>query len=242
MAAAAGSIDLVEETVTIPAGPLDLGGVLAYPASGMPRSGVLVCPPHPHFAGTRDNNVVLAVARALAGSGFLSLRFDYRGVGDSSILLPPDETSYDWWEEVERTRNYEPAREDAAWARAHLHGVLETDESIHLVGYSFGAAVASLLACTPDDASPAGRLVGIAPPLRRFPLDFLSGSGVTSLFLLGGEDFLYCAAEREALDATLGTDGTISVLEGRDHFLRGCEEDVAARIIRFLEESPSCPS
>src|SRR5690606_30220555 len=47
------------------------------------RLGVLMCHPHPLFHGSMDNKVVTTVTRTLAGRGLPTLRFNFRGVGNS---------------------------------------------------------------------------------------------------------------------------------------------------------------
>ena len=94
---------IVEERVTFASGSLRLAGVLAYPQEAAPERAVLVCSPHPHFAGDMNNNVVSAVARHLAGQAVV-LRFDYRGVGESEIVLGPEESAFDYWTTWKRRR------------------------------------------------------------------------------------------------------------------------------------------
>ena len=53
----------IEEQITIPSDGVRLAGVLGYPEDGVPAYSVLLCPPHPNFAGDMDNNVIAALAR-----------------------------------------------------------------------------------------------------------------------------------------------------------------------------------
>ena len=48
-----------------------------------PRGTAIICHPHPLFGGTMDNKVVQTLARAFLASGWNSLRFNFRGVGQS---------------------------------------------------------------------------------------------------------------------------------------------------------------
>ncbi|MDN5937642.1 MAG: alpha/beta fold hydrolase [Salinisphaera sp.] len=43
----------------------------------------VVCHPHPQYGGSKENKVVYTLARAARELGCHSLRFDFRGVGDS---------------------------------------------------------------------------------------------------------------------------------------------------------------
>ena len=63
---------------------LSFEGVMAQPDDGSgPWPGVVICHPHPLHGGSMDNNVVLALALGLVEEGFVTLRFNFRGVGGS---------------------------------------------------------------------------------------------------------------------------------------------------------------
>ena len=64
-----------------PAGKLE--ALLDAPEDAAPRAIAVVCHPHPLFGGTMHNKVVYRVARALRNSGYVVLRFNFRGVGKS---------------------------------------------------------------------------------------------------------------------------------------------------------------
>jgi len=137
---------IVEERMTFSSGPLQLSGVLSYPEQDAPRHAVLLCSPHPHFAGDMDNNVVRAVAKRLARHSVV-LRFDYRGVGESEIELDPGVSVFDYWTEIEDARDYADAVEDVESAAQALASATESlDVDFCVVGYSFGAATGMLFA------------------------------------------------------------------------------------------------
>ncbi|MFB6159657.1 MAG: alpha/beta hydrolase [Haloferacaceae archaeon] len=97
---------------------------------------VVACPPHPKYGGSRGDRRLVAVADALTAAGVDCLRFDY-GPWDGG--------------RGERT----DARSALEWGR-------ERHDRVGLFGYSFGAAVALLVASeTPVDA-----LSALAPPAR----------------------------------------------------------------------------
>ncbi|SRR5258708_1726787 len=92
---------------------------------GEPRGRALIAHPHPQFGGTLDNKVVQTLARAFVELGYESWRPNFRGVGGS-------EGSYDAGKgEVE----------DLAAVCGHLR-----QGKIALAGFSFGAAMAAMLA------------------------------------------------------------------------------------------------
>lgn len=222
---------IVEERITFASGPLRLTGVLAYPEEAAPEQAVLLCSPHPHFAGDMNNNVVAAVARHLAIRGVV-LRFDYRGVGDSEIALGPDESAFDYWTEVEETKDYAAAVADVASAsRVLLETVGSLNIEFSVVGYSFGAATGMLFAHGDDRVR---RMVGIAPPLGKVPFEFLAGCRKPSLHLVGKKDFLYREDKVEGFRRLTQPAGRVVVLEEGDHFFRGDEDRLAQEVEAFL--------
>lgn len=56
------------------------------PALDLPdaRGIALVCHPHPLFAGTMQNKVVATLQRSARDAGLATLRFNFRGVGQSA--------------------------------------------------------------------------------------------------------------------------------------------------------------
>ncbi len=224
---------IVEERITFASGPLRLAGVLAYPEETAPERAVLLCSPHPHFAGDMNNNVVSVVARRLAAHSVV-LRFDYRGVGDSEIALDSEESAFDYWTEVEETKDYTEAVTDvASAAQVLLEAVGSLDIEFSVVGYSFGAATGMLFARGDDRVR---RMVGIAPPLGRVSFEFLAGGGKPSLHLVGKKDSLYREDKVGEFRRLTQPAGRVVVLEEGDHFFRGDEDRLAQEVEAFLRE------
>ena len=73
-----------QSAVSFKAKGLNFEGVVAQPEGAMgPMAAVVFCHPHPLFGGNMDNSVVLALANSLVDKGFATLRFNFRGVGNS---------------------------------------------------------------------------------------------------------------------------------------------------------------
>jgi len=60
-----------------------LHGVVHMP-QGAPRAIAVVAHPLPVMGGTMDNKIVTTLVKTFAALGFVALRFNFRGVGDSS--------------------------------------------------------------------------------------------------------------------------------------------------------------
>jgi pimeloyl-ACP methyl ester carboxylesterase len=119
----------MEERVGFVSDGLKLAGVVHRPEGLAPRERRAALLVLHGFGSNKDGGVALAVARLLAGWGYVALRFDMRGCGESEgqrgrvICL----------EQVEDTRN----------ALSFLASRPDVDaEPIGVIGNSFGAAVA----------------------------------------------------------------------------------------------------
>ena len=218
---------ICEERITFPSGSLTLSGVLSYPEQASPLYAVLLCAPHPNFAGNMENNVIQALSREF-GSQAMTLRFDYRGIGASEIELPSEVSAFDYWTDIEESKNYtDPLADVCAAARALKDSAV--DLPLAVVGYSFGAIIGLL---GEKSYSSVSALVGIAPPLKRYPFTFLSDCLTPCLLLSGRDDFVFdeSAAEKSAWPACV----TQKVLEGHDHFFRETESVVTAHARAFV--------
>ena len=106
----------------------------------------IICHPLPTEGGTMHNKVVTMAARALREVGVTTLRFNFRGVGQSEGVFDDGDGELD------------DLRAVAAWARAQ-----SPDKSLWLAGFSFGAYVSLRLAVELQAAA----LISIAPPVGR---------------------------------------------------------------------------
>ncbi len=228
---------IIEERVTFAAGRLGLSGVLGYPATATPVRAVLICPPHPHFAGDMNNNVVRALARRLSAEA-VTLRFDYRGVADSEIDLPPRTSAFDYWHDVEESKNYADVLADVAAAADELAGA-GGGLPLSVLGYSFGSAVGLMHGC--ED----GRvecMVAVAPPLTRVSFSFLASCEKPCLVFLTKGDFLYSDEEVASLRCVAGPGAQVCVQPAGDHFFRGEEDRISAIVEAFVRDRtlPEC--
>lgn len=141
------TIDFPEHNSTCllsgPAGHLE--AILEFPAFWGPHSPiVLICHPHPPDGGTMNNKVVTTLAKAFLESGFISLRFNFRGVGQS-------EGQYD---------HGQGELLDCLAVLDWLQAV-RPNAAIALAGFSFGAWVA----LKASERMKPKLMVSIAPPV-----------------------------------------------------------------------------
>lgn len=141
-----------EKTIAIqgPAGQLE--AVLTTPNATPLKYIGIVCHPHPLHGGTMNNKVVHTLVKTFRDLGMTTLRFNYRGVGNSA-------GSYD---------NGIGETDDVL---AIIEYVKQNfpDHKICLAGFSFGAYV-SLRAST---QTPIHLLISVAPPVTNYEINNL---------------------------------------------------------------------
>ncbi|MDF2491305.1 MAG: hydrolase of the alpha/beta superfamily-like protein [Pseudomonas sp.] len=99
-----------------------------YLDTAEPRGAVLVCHPNPVQGGTMLNKVVSTLQRTARDAGYVTLRFNYRGVGQSA-------GSHDMG-----SGEVDDAHAAALWLRAR-----HPELPLVLMGFSFGGFVAASL-------------------------------------------------------------------------------------------------
>ncbi len=157
--------EVAEERVTIPGPDVNLEGRLAM---GDGVNGVVITHPHPLYGGTMDNNVVWTAARAFQARHWSTLRFNFRGVGLSSG---------EYGDGIAEMADVQAA--------VCIFEIPVNPDLAHLVGYSFGAAVAGYALA--QGVSAAG-IIMIAPPIAMLDMDFLPKVPRLRLIVVGDRD------------------------------------------------------
>ena len=120
------------------------------------RGAVLICHPNPVQGGTMLNKVVSTLQRTARDAGYITLRFNYRGVGQSA-------GSHDMG-----AGEVADAEAAASWLRAK-----HPELSLVLMGFSFGGFVAASLAGRLEaKAIELQHLFMIAPAVMRLSEQF----------------------------------------------------------------------
>jgi alpha/beta superfamily hydrolase len=224
---------LVVESVRIASGGLLLEGELAYPEQDSPWAGAVVSGPHPLLGGTMQNNVVTALTYGLARRGLATLRFNYRGIGQSEGP-PVDGMSSlaEFWATSHVTEEL-AYQEDLVSASAFLGEVLGEGTPLATIGYSFGC---SLL---PHVAAGTGPLVLIAPTVGTHDYDPFTTLDNPLLLIVSDDDFAANAKQVQQWFDRLR--GPRRLERGRfdNHFFRGHEEWLAETVFAFLKEQGS---
>jgi alpha/beta superfamily hydrolase len=191
-----------EKPILIPSGDLQLEGRLSVRDT---KGEVFVlCHPHPQYGGDMDNNVVMTMVEAFGERGLSTLRFNFRGVGQSQGRFG---------EGIDERLDVEAAID---FLEAHLK-----PRRIHVGGYSFGAHVGLYVASV--DSRVDG-FVAVAPPLALYDFDFVGDHTGRKLLIAGAEDAFCPPGRLEEWVASLKEPKVLRVIPGADHFFWGKEE------------------
>jgi alpha/beta superfamily hydrolase len=138
-------------TIDGPAGALEIAQNV--PATA-PRGIAIVAHPHPLQGGTLDNKVAQTLAKTFFALGYVAVRFNFRGVGQSAGTFDDGEGES---ADALAALRFAQARFDAK----------ERALPIVLAGFSFGAFVQTRVARRVS----AQRLALIGPAVRRFAVE-----------------------------------------------------------------------
>jgi alpha/beta superfamily hydrolase len=151
-------------------GPLEalLDFTKAAPGAGLANPPVaVVCHPHPLHGGTLTNKVAHTVAKAFAELGVTSLRFNFRGVGQSQGAFDQGRGEVD------------DLLAAVDWLRARY-----PTAPLWLAGFSFGAYVA----LSGQTQALADRLLLVAPPVAMFDFPAEGGVNIPWMVVQGSSD------------------------------------------------------
>lgn len=149
-----------------PAGVLECAVDVPEAAEERPAT-IIICHPHPEHGGTMHNKVVTITERSMRELGLRTVRFNFRGVGESE-------------------GNYDDGYGETDDLFAVVEWVRRTrpDDTLWLGGFSFGSYITTRAALNLD----VGQLVSIAPPVDRYAFDSLHHPECPWLVIQGDED------------------------------------------------------
>ena len=198
---------------------LTFEGVVAQPDDGSgPWPGVVICHPHPLHGGNMDNNVVIALALGLAQDGFVTLRFNFRGVGGSQGSHTKGESE----------------SEEILAALALIKDWPDTNVNIGLAGYSFGTSV---ILGHSELYSEVKAIALVSPPLRAVEGTALKESQIPVLITTGDRDRLVDSTQLDSELASFLNAPEFKLFDGVDHFWYGQEARLVPEVGRFFSEN-----
>jgi len=185
--------------------------------------GAVVCHPMPLLGGNLHNNVVVSIAKGLNSLGITTLRFNMRGVGNST-------GKGSWRGGAER--------EDTLACCKYLLAV-GSIRKVLLVGYSYGSAIASSVV---NDMDEIIGYVSISYPFGPLTLMLLgplldkAKTNKPKLFIIGDRDNFTGVAKFKKRVEEFPEPKATKIVEDVDHFWFGHETDILEAIKEWLEK------
>ncbi len=203
--------------INVPTPQGHLEGILKPEEEGArPEYVAIVCHPHPLGGGTMHNKVVFKVAQALQSLNIPALRFNFRGVGQS-------------------TGTYDEGRgemDDVRHALEFLSRRYPGTPAI-IAGFSFGAYVGMSVAAIDDRAQ---AMIGLGVPARMFDGDTLQGSHKPKLIIQGTNDELAPYDLTVKWFQQVPAPKSLVTVEGADHFFQDRLDEVQAIVVDFVRK------
>lgn len=205
--------------VEIPAPHGRLEGLLREPdiASASRQMVALVCHPHPLGGGTMHTKVVFRVAQALGEVGMPTLRFNFRGVGQS-------------------TGTFDEGRGEQDDVRCALDFLAARfpESPICLAGFSFGSWVGLPVGCADERVR---QLVGVGIPLRLLQIAALEECRKPKLIVQGERDEYGPLAGIKPWFAALAEPKRLVVVPEADHFFTQQQDALRSAVVAYFRET-----
>lgn len=199
------------ELIQGPSGKLEI--VLSKPPELERNAWGIVCHPHPLHGGTMHNKVVTTLVKTFQGLGIPTVRFNFRGVGQSEGRFDQGEGELDDLMAV------------MDWVQQQ--GV---KNEIWLAGFSFGAYIAAKAATR----IPITQLVTVAPPVENFPLANLAPITCPWVIVQGDKDEVVPAEKVLTWANSREPKPTIIEFPEAGHFFHGLLGELRSRLTEAL--------
>jgi uncharacterized protein len=202
----------------IPAEHGQLEAILKEPRTGPHKGVALVLHPHPLGGGTMHNKVVFRAAAALNDAGLVTLRINFRGVGQS-------------------TGQHDEGRGERDDVRAGLDYLSTNypESHITLCGFSFGARFGLEVGIGDTRVR---YLIGIGTPLDKYDFEFLQACRKPLLLVHGERDEFGDVERVREMAARLEkhTQVRLVIIPGADHFFQNGLDDLKRTITDWITE------
>jgi uncharacterized protein len=200
----------------IPAEHGQLEAILKEPRTGPPKGVALVLHPHPLGGGTMHNKVVFRAAAALNDAGLITLRINFRGVGQS-------------------TGTHDEGRGERDDVRAGLDYLSSnySNLSTTLCGFSFGARVGLEVGISDQRVK---YLIGVGTPVNKYDFEFLQACRKPLLLVHGELDEFGAADELKQIAADLErlTQVRLVIIPGAHHFFENKLDELKRAITEWI--------
>lgn len=200
----------------IPTSHGQLEAIVKEPRDGPAKGVALVLHPHPLGGGTMHNKVVFRAAAALNDAGLLTLRINFRGVGQS-------------------TGNHDFGTGELDDARAGLEYLAQQypDQPITVCGFSFGARMGMEVGL---DDERVKLLISIGTPIDKYDFGFLEKCRKPLLLVHGERDEFGDVNELRKLVDKVAENCPVKlvVVPNADHFFEGSLDQLKQAISEWI--------
>ncbi|GAA6135718.1 Dot/Icm type IV secretion system effector CoxH3 [Oceaniserpentilla sp. 4NH20-0058] len=180
---------------------------------------VVVCHPHPLYGGTMDNKVVTMTAKAYEDLGCNSIRFNYRGVGESDGI-------------------YGKSLGEVADALAIVTWLNKEKAvtTLYFAGFSFGAYIAAQAASDTQAQSQmeVRHLLMIAPSVLNSPFENVTPISLDTTIIMGDADEVVPYGDVRAWAEQQYPPLEMITMEGAGHFFHGRLTELKQQIKRLF--------
>ena len=179
-----------------PSGKLECVADVPDPAEER-RATIVLCHPHPLHGGTMHNKDVTIMERAMRELGLRTIRFNFRGAGES---------------EGEHDEGY--GETDDLFAVTEWVRRTRPDDDLWLGGFSFGSYIALRAA----QNLKLGQMITIAPPVDRYEFSSVQHPNCPWLVVQGDEDEVVALEDVKCWIEDLEPPPDFLVMEMATHF------------------------
>ncbi|WP_299978796.1 alpha/beta hydrolase [Desulfobacula sp.] len=200
----------MESNIIIECGNIKLEGILQKNTS---QNAVIISHPHPLYGGNMNNPVVMTIAESFFEKRFSTLRFNFRGTGNSTGMFDNG------------NGEQEDIRAVMSWLKENGH------QKIYLAGYSFGARVNAWVVfkgCKIEDH------IMVSPPVGFISFDDIEKIPSTGLIVTGANDDIAPADLVQKHINRWQIAPRYEIIENCDHFYSNCLDRLKAILTDYL--------
>ena len=186
-----------------------LEGLLSEGTTGR---GAVITHPHPLYGGDMSNIVVETIQNAYQKKGHTTLRFNFRGMGES-------------------TGSYDDGNGEQADVIAGFNFLKENGlKAIDLAGYSFGSWVIAQM----TDKVTADSIIMVSPPAGMLKFEPAPPIPNLKLVVTGSRDEFAPPDLIEKLTGTWDKAAAFNVIQGADHFFFGYTDKLTTILLNTI--------
>lgn len=206
-----------EHSLTIN-GPIGkLQAITAWPDHSACGTVAVLCHPHPLYQGSMLNKVVTTMHKACMEVGVATVRFNYRGVGESDGTYGDIDGELDDCQAV------------IDWVKQQLPHF-----KLALAGFSFGSYIAADRA----QANHTEWLISVGPPVERMPFNTLTNMQCPWLVVQGDDDEVISAPATYEWAAHPPSPLELIRMPATSHFFHGKLLELREHLVRWLAKLP----